>query len=110
VIEDVKGAKTTITSKAGKPTPKTKYPTRFDIDIAKCMFCGLCAEPCPTGAIFHTTRFEGTVSSSKNLVYRYVKPADVKLAEEQGKLYEAQKAAAVVNPTPPPNQDQGKSS
>ncbi len=25
--------------------------SRFDIDIAKCMYCGLCSEPCPTGAI-----------------------------------------------------------
>jgi len=23
--------------------------TRFDIDMGKCMYCGLCSEPCPTG-------------------------------------------------------------
>jgi NADH-quinone oxidoreductase subunit I/NAD(P)H-quinone oxidoreductase subunit I len=33
--------------------------TRFDIDIAKCMYCGLCSEPCPTGSIHHTPEFEG---------------------------------------------------
>ena len=29
--------------------------SQFDIDIAKCMYCGLCSEPCPTGSIHHTT-------------------------------------------------------
>jgi len=33
--------------------------TRFDIDMAKCMYCGLCSEPCPTGSIHHTPEFEG---------------------------------------------------
>ena len=29
--------------------PKQRVITQFDIDEAKCMFCGLCTEPCPTG-------------------------------------------------------------
>jgi len=39
--------------------PKTRAMTisQFDIDIAKCMYCGLCSEPCPT------VRFE-TVTSA----------------------------------------------
>ncbi|MCK5688877.1 NADH-quinone oxidoreductase subunit I [Myxococcota bacterium] len=45
---------------------------RFDIDIAKCMFCGLCVEPCPTGAIRHTTHFEGTTAHIENLNMRFV--------------------------------------
>src|SRR5262245_44036884 len=52
VIDDVKGEKISVMSKlTGKPTPKMRYPIRFDIDIAKCMYCGLCTENCPTGAI-----------------------------------------------------------
>ncbi len=46
---------------------------RFDIDIAKCMFCGLCSEPCPTGAIHHTPEFEGADYSLESLVRRFVK-------------------------------------
>jgi formate hydrogenlyase subunit 6/NADH:ubiquinone oxidoreductase subunit I len=46
---------------------------RFDIDIAKCMFCGLCSEPCPTGSIHHTREFEGADYSLESLVKRYVK-------------------------------------
>src|SRR6185295_13800568 len=47
--------------------------TRFDIDMAKCMYCGLCSEPCPTGAIHHTPEFEGADYSLESLVRRFVK-------------------------------------
>ena len=47
--------------------------TRFDIDIAKCMYCGLCSEPCPTGSIHHTPEFEGADYSLESMIRRYVK-------------------------------------
>jgi NADH-quinone oxidoreductase subunit I len=47
--------------------------TRFDIDIAKCMYCGLCSEPCPTGSIHHTPEFEGADFSLESMIRRYVK-------------------------------------
>ncbi len=46
---------------------------RFDIDMAKCMYCGLCSEPCPTGSIHHTNEFEGADFSLESLVRRFVK-------------------------------------
>jgi len=55
----------------GKTTPKLRME-RFDIDIGKCMYCGLCVEPCPTGAIQHTREFEGAVQYFNNLVLRFV--------------------------------------
>ncbi len=55
--------------------PKERVMTRFDIDEAKCMYCGLCVEPCPTGSIQHTREFEGTMLNLSNLVFRYVDPA-----------------------------------
>src|SRR5437588_11601083 len=55
----------------GKTTPKLRME-RFDIDIGKCMYCGLCVEPCPTGAIQHTREFEGAVMNFNNLTLRFV--------------------------------------
>ncbi|HLG19448.1 MAG TPA: NADH-quinone oxidoreductase subunit I [Bdellovibrionota bacterium] len=83
VIEDVKGEKMSVMSKiTGKPTPKQRFPLRFDIDIAKCMFCGLCTEPCPTGAIHHTRRFEAATTRVSDLTYSYVRPVDLAMAHE----------------------------
>src|SRR6184192_2791554 len=55
----------------GKTQPKLNM-ARFDIDIGKCMYCGLCVEPCPTGAIQHTREFEGAVMNFNNLTLRFV--------------------------------------
>ena len=57
-----------------KKDPETRrlVMTRFDIDKAKCMFCGLCSEPCPTSAISHTPHFEASTAFVENLVFRFV--------------------------------------
>src|SRR5438445_9449516 len=55
----------------GKTQPKLNM-ARFDIDIGKCMYCGLCVEPCPTGAIQHTPEFEGAVMNFNNRTLRFV--------------------------------------
>ncbi len=54
--------------------PKTRQMelARFDIDIAKCMYCGLCSEACPTGSIHHTAEFEGADYSLESLIRHYV--------------------------------------
>src|SRR2546428_13458399 len=37
------------------------------------MYCRLCSEPCPTGAIHHTPEFEGADYSLESMVRRFVK-------------------------------------
>jgi NADH-quinone oxidoreductase subunit I/NAD(P)H-quinone oxidoreductase subunit I len=56
------------------PETKEFFITRFDIDVARCMVCGLCSEACVTGAIHHSTEFEASTANVINLVYQYVKP------------------------------------
>jgi formate hydrogenlyase subunit 6/NADH:ubiquinone oxidoreductase subunit I len=55
------------------PSTKAMILNRFDIDMAKCMYCGLCSEPCPTGSIHHTREFEGSDYSLESMVRRFVK-------------------------------------
>jgi formate hydrogenlyase subunit 6/NADH:ubiquinone oxidoreductase subunit I len=58
--------------------------TRFDIDIAKCMYCGLCSEVCPTGSIHHTTEFEGADFSLESMIRRFVKAPVVAYKAKKG--------------------------
>ena len=57
----------------GQADQASMLMTRFDIDMAKCMYCGLCSEPCPTGSIHHTPEFEGADYSLESLMRRFVK-------------------------------------
>ncbi len=40
----------------------------FNIDFAKCIFCGLCAEVCQPASLVHTKQFEGAVYDVRDLV------------------------------------------
>jgi formate hydrogenlyase subunit 6/NADH:ubiquinone oxidoreductase subunit I len=60
---------------AKNPESKKMEMTRFDIDMAKCMYCGLCVEACvveSTGALRHTREFEGASRTLDALLFRFV--------------------------------------
>jgi len=51
---------------------KSRVMTGFDIDMAKCMYCGLCTEPCPTGAIHFIPEFERAAYSLEEMIERFI--------------------------------------
>ena len=59
-----------VTSPSGAAMPQgEKYRLEvFDIDIARCMFCGLCVEACPYDALFMGSGFERGRYARKDLV------------------------------------------
>jgi formate hydrogenlyase subunit 6/NADH:ubiquinone oxidoreductase subunit I len=92
VIEDVKIPKESVTGTDGKETARVKEPTRFDINLYKCMYCGLCVEPCPTGAIRHTKEFEGSTADLSSLLRRFVAGERKALVLAKGEAYEREQA------------------
>jgi len=100
IITNVKCDKETFLGSTGKKAIKTRAATRFDIDMGKCMFCGLCSLPCPTGAIFHTKEFDATPDNLEALVQKYVTPEEAERLEkraveiaEEAQIAKAAKAA-----------------
>ncbi len=59
-----------VTAPSGSaPREGDKYNLEvFDIDIGRCMFCGLCVEACPYDALFMGSGFERGTYERKNLV------------------------------------------
>jgi NADH-quinone oxidoreductase subunit I len=43
---------------AGERPDKEKYPVKFEIDMLRCCFCGMCEEACPKDAIKLSTIYE----------------------------------------------------
>jgi NADH-quinone oxidoreductase chain I len=89
-------------------TKKRLYVPQFDIDIAKCCYCGLCVPPCPTECIKMTDVYEFSEYERSNLIYRFatmtsaeVDGAKAKLAayeKEEAEKKVAKAATPVVNP------------
>jgi NADH-quinone oxidoreductase subunit I len=90
-------------------TKKRLYVPRFDIDIAKCCYCGLCVYPCPTECIKMTDVYEFSEYERESLMYRFavMAPAEVdvaksKLAAHENEQAAKKAAAAAAKPAPKP--------
>lgn len=62
----------------------------YDIDFAKCCFCGLCTTVCPTFAIKHTVEFEYSTYSRDDLYVRFSDMSPEKVIEKKKMLEEFQ--------------------
>jgi NADH-quinone oxidoreductase subunit I len=76
-------------------TKKRLYVPRFDIDIAKCCYCGLCVYPCPTECIKMTDVFEFSEYERSRLIYNYstMTPAEIDAAKAKLAAQEEKEAS-----------------
>ncbi len=80
---------------------KLWVPT-YDIDFAKCCFCGLCTTVCPTEAVKHTVEFEYSTYNRDSLLYHFsdMTPEKIevktKMFDEYQAVEKAKKAEAAA--------------
>ena len=115
-IETVKSVPTVDLGMTSTGQKKRLWVTKFDIDIAKCCYCGLCVPPCPTECIKMTDVYEFSEFDRRNLIFNYsaLTPAQVAGVKQQAAAYEkeqaerkaaaaaAAKAAQPTGTNPPP--------
>lgn len=94
-IETIKSLPTEDLGMTSTGQKKRLWVTQFDIDIAKCCYCGLCVYPCPTECIKMTDVYEFSEYDRHNLIYNYaaVTPAEVVDIKARAAEYEKEQAA-----------------
>ena len=108
IIETVKSTPDVDLGLTSVGTKKRLHVARFDIDIAKCCYCGLCVPPCPTECIKMTDVYEFAEYEREKLIYAFatMTPAEVETAKAKLAAYDkeqaAKKAAAAAAPKPAP--------
>lgn len=94
-IETVKALPTDDLGTTSTGQKKRLWVTKFDIDIAKCCYCGLCVPPCPTECIKMTDVYEFSEYNRTNLIYNYsaMTPAEIAGAKTKLAAYDKEQAA-----------------
>src|SRR6266581_623945 len=93
-IETVKALPTDDLGMTSTGQKKRLWVPVFDIDIAKCCYCGLCVYPCPTECIKMTDVYEFSEFDRKNLVYNYITMTPAEIADAKAKNAEFEKEQA----------------
>ena len=60
----------TIETQPGADSNKLWVAT-FDIDLSRCVFCGLCTEVCLPQSLIHTKEYEGAARSATGMIRRF---------------------------------------
>jgi NADH-quinone oxidoreductase subunit I len=71
-VEIMKSLPTEDLGTNSKGTKKKLWITKFEIDFAKCCFCGLCTSSCSASCIETTTFFEYSEYEREKLKYSFV--------------------------------------
>ncbi|MFU8813535.1 MAG: NuoI/complex I 23 kDa subunit family protein [Balneolaceae bacterium] len=70
-IETVPATADVDLGKTSTGNPKRFWLARFNIDMAKCMYCDLCVHPCPTECIYMIPDYEYSEFDRTNLIYHF---------------------------------------
>lgn len=81
---------------------KRLHVPTFDIDIAKCCYCGLCVYPCPTECIVMTDVYEFSEFDRHNLIYHFSRMSNPEIEEAKTRLKKAEEEAAAKKAAAPP--------
>jgi NAD(P)H-quinone oxidoreductase subunit I len=60
----------TVESQPGAD-PSKVWVSTFDIDLSRCIFCGLCVEVCQPQSLTHSKRYEGAVRITSEMTFRF---------------------------------------
>jgi len=60
---------------------KRLWLPRFDIDMAKCCYCGLCTYPCPTECLIMTEEYEYATYERNDLIFKFTDLNPIQIAE-----------------------------
>lgn len=87
-IETVPATEDVDLGQTSTGNPKRFWLTRFNIDMAKCMYCDLCVHPCPTECIYMVSDYEYSEFDRTNLVYHFsnLKPDMVAEVKEKAEI------------------------
>ncbi len=105
-IDTVKATADVDLGRTSDGKQKRMWVTRFDIDMAKCMYCDLCTFPCPTECIYMIQDYEYSEYDRNNLVYNFSNLSPEKIEEvtrkaEEDKLQKEQQAETETVTTKP---------
>ena len=78
--------------KTSDGTPKRIYAAKFDIDVGKCCFCGLCTVVCPTECLTMTKVYDFSVLDMKDHVFAFSEMTDQQIQEKKTEYETVQKA------------------
>jgi NADH-quinone oxidoreductase subunit I len=93
-IETVKALPTEDLGMTSTGQKKRLWVPVFDIDIAKCCYCGLCVPPCPTECIKMTDVYEFSETNRQNLIYNYATVTQAEAVEIRARSAEYEKEQA----------------
>jgi NADH-quinone oxidoreductase subunit I len=109
-VETVKVVPGDVAPDLSNGEKRSLWVTKYEIDFAKCCFCSLCTEPCPTEAVKMTREFEYAAYDRNSLIYQFSKltpelaqekkDMNAKFQEEKKKADAAKKAAAAAAAPP----------